>query len=193
MKKEKPATSLEGTKRFGLQLLTQWNKEYSAEADLAALTLGASKLDQLLRELLHKNSLYNQPGQPYVFGSDNPISSFGGHINAAHKLAILDEQFTCSLHLIHGILSVFEHEAKAVETRLGASAHYDRVKVSLTRYYENTIFSEICSYYFSGQPEGSKRFRAFLSVLIARLEIARDSTNHVPDKVDSDILPLWRD
>lgn len=186
---EEPTDSQKEIDSFELQLSKLWHSEFSAESDRAAVILGASKVDQLLRELLVKKFLPNPTGQDELFDSDKPISTFSARINVAHRLGLIDKQFASSLHLIRRIRNEFAHEAVGAE--LGTGAHRDRVRILVAPFVNNKHFEEYCSKFFSGQSEASKRFRGFLFILIVRLAGAIERTKAVEDKDAYDIIPPY--
>lgn len=140
---ERPTDSQQSPDSFELVLVKLWHQEFNAESDRAAVILGASKLDQLLRELLVKKFLPNPTSQDDLFDSDKPIASFSSRINVAYRLGLIDKQFANSLHLIRRIRNEFAHEA--VGASLGEGAHRDRVKTLVAAFSKNKYFEEYCS------------------------------------------------
>ena len=89
---ERPTDSQQSPDSFELVLVKLWHQEFNAESDRAAVILGASKLDQLLRELLVKKFLPNPTSQDDLFDSDKPIASFSSRINVAYRLGLIDNK-----------------------------------------------------------------------------------------------------
>ena len=84
--------------------------EFKSESDRAAVILGAAKLDILLYQLLTKFLIASPAGTDELFDGDAPLGTFSSKINLAHRLGLIDKDFSRALHLIRKIRNSFAHE-----------------------------------------------------------------------------------
>ncbi|MBB5213307.1 hypothetical protein [Microbulbifer hydrolyticus] len=86
-------------------------KEFEGDSDRAAAIVGASYLDELLKELLIQFMVDDSSqNNKALFSGTGPISSFSARINLAYRFGAISKFEKKTLHGIRGIRNEFAHK-----------------------------------------------------------------------------------
>lgn len=103
--------------------------EFLKESDRAAVVLGAAKIDSLLCSLIDKMLLPHPGSDDDLLEGDAPLATFSARIRIAHRLGIIDSEFSKLLHILRRLRNTFAHEISQSSLTTGGAR--DRV-VSLS-------------------------------------------------------------
>lgn len=105
-------------------------KEYNEESDRAAVILAASKLDELLYQLLSASLMPSSSSRDELLDNDRPLGTFSSRIAISYRLGLIDEGLTRALHLVRRIRNAFAHQLTG--TKLDGGPEADRVRELVT-------------------------------------------------------------
>jgi DNA-binding MltR family transcriptional regulator len=98
--------------RKKLENLDDWDGFFTEcldESDRGTVIVGASFLDEHLRELI-ENFLIDKPKQTeLLLGNDRPLGSFGARIRTAYCLGLLTEDEFHDLKIVRSVRNAFAH------------------------------------------------------------------------------------
>ncbi|EHU5131509.1 hypothetical protein KY939_001474 [Vibrio parahaemolyticus] len=85
--------------------------EFNGASDRAAVIVGASFLDEILREILLAHLVSDtDKNNKEVFSGNGPLSSFSSKINMSYRLGLISDRERRLLHGIRGIRNDFAHK-----------------------------------------------------------------------------------
>ncbi|WP_051234787.1 hypothetical protein [Marinimicrobium agarilyticum] len=86
-------------------------EEFEGDSDRAAAIVGASYLDELLREILLEYLVEDTTkNNKELFSGNGPLSSFSSRINLSYRFGVISEIERKLLHGIRGIRNEFAHK-----------------------------------------------------------------------------------
>ena len=86
-------------------------EEFKGDSDRAAAIVGASYLDELLREIILEYLVEDTTrNNKELFSGNGPISTFSSRINLSYRFGIISENERKLLHGIRGIRNEFAHK-----------------------------------------------------------------------------------
>ncbi|WP_345884952.1 hypothetical protein [Shewanella algae] len=86
-------------------------EEFKGDSDRAAAIVGASYLDELLREILLEYLVEDtNKNDKELFSGNGPLSTFSSRINLSYRFGIISENERKMLHGIRGIRNEFAHK-----------------------------------------------------------------------------------
>ena len=159
------------------------------EGDRAAVILVVSKLELILSQILQKYLIPVPDSEDGLLANDRPLGTFSARIHMAHRLGLIDNLFSRSLHLIRKIRNDFAHEVEGCT--LNSGSHRNRVRDLIAPFENLEFFKKLCD---SFKKEGkftlaSIQFRAMAAVICTNLEVLFSRCITLSDK---DALGLLR-
>ncbi|EHR39385.1 mannitol operon repressor [Alishewanella jeotgali KCTC 22429] len=86
-------------------------EEFKGDSDRAAAIVGASYLDELLREIILEYLVEDtSKNNKELFSGNGPLSTFSSRINLSYRFGIISENERMMLHGIRGIRNEFAHK-----------------------------------------------------------------------------------
>ncbi len=163
-------------------------KEFKDESDRAAVILGASKIDQMLYMILEKYLVPCSVSKDELFDNNGPLGTFSSKINMCHRLAIIDDGFCRSIHMVRKIRNTFAHEVYGAS--LNSGSHKDRIK-SLVAPIENhkESYQWLKKKYFHDIGDSRADFSTALGLIIARLEGTLNKIESLENDKARSLLP----
>jgi len=165
--------------------------EFREESDRAAVILGAAKLDLLLYQILQKALRPCTSKSDELLDGDTPLGSFSSRIAICHRLGILDEHLTRSLHLVRRIRNSFAHELSGSD--LNSGAHRDRIRELISPLKDNDLYKSALDRYFPDCTGPAGEFRAIVAILSLRLEGAFEALTPICLKKSWTLVPPARE
>ncbi|HHC6573311.1 hypothetical protein [Vibrio parahaemolyticus] len=85
--------------------------EFNGASDRAAVIVGASFLDEILREILLNHLVSDtDKNNKEVFSGNGPLSTFSSKINMSYRLGLISDRERKLLHGVRGIRNDFAHK-----------------------------------------------------------------------------------
>ncbi|MBA7585148.1 hypothetical protein ES708_27118 [subsurface metagenome] len=172
-----------------IDFLDSFIKGLENEGDRATVILVASKLELILSQILQKYLIPVPDSEDGLLANGRPLSTFSARIHMAHRLGLIDNLFSRSLHLIRKIRNDFAHEVEGCT--LNSGSHRNRVRDLIAPFENLEFFKKLCD---SFKKEGkftlaSIQFRAMAAVICTNLEVLFSQCITLSDK---DALGLLR-
>lgn len=182
-----------GSVESGRASFQTFMRDFLNESDRAAVILGAAKLDLLLKQTLERVLLPSASNVDDLLDIEKPLGSFSSRIRAAHRLGVIDTQFSRALHLIRKIRNDFAHEAHGSSLALGS--HRDRVRELAAPFLEYVhIDPRLAKLRREVRlSAASFDFRLALAITAARLEIAFVSAQQLASNSPLPLIPVVED
>ena len=118
--------------------IASFRMDLEGESDRAAVIIAASKLDELLRDLIVARLVPSNTSHDELVDGDRPLSSFSARISIALRLGLIDAEIARSLDLIRKIRNDFAHSARL--TSLSSETHIKRVKELVRPFHRDPRF-----------------------------------------------------
>ncbi len=142
--------------------------EFSKESERAMVVLTASRIENLLQQILGKFLIPNTSRTDDFFENQGPGSTFSNRISILYRVGVLDAEFTNTLHRIRRIRNSFAHEHTSCTLESGS--HSDQVKSLCAHVRKCHSFEEFGDLFF-GNIKGNKRdYMTMMAIITIRLE-----------------------
>lgn len=165
-----------------IAFLNSFIKGLENEGDRATVILVVSKFDLILSQILQKYLIPVPDSEDGLLADGCPLSTFSARIHMVHRLGLIDNLFSRSLHLIRKIRNSFAHEVE--ECKLDYGMHRNRVRDLIAPVENLEIFKKLCDSFKKEDKFtlASIQFRAIAAVICTNLEVLFSQCITLSDK-----------
>lgn len=176
------------TNDSSLDPLAPFLRDFAKESDRAAVIVGATKLDQLLKHLLQRFMLSCSSSDDTLFGKQGALSDFGARIEVSQRLGLIDDELKRTLNCIRKMRNDFSHETFTVD--LSSESYRDKIRGLAAPFKKLDFFPKFESVKtFSDYKSESRDFRIVLALVCVRLTTAIKNINRISEKNAVSLVP----